>query len=205
MLARLRTHLSYANVMATVAVFIALGGGAIAATTLTSSDGTITACVAKKSGAVKVVAAGKKCPKGTRTLTWNQTGRPGAQGPPGTPGAAGPPGTALAYAHVLANGTLDLAHSKGVNGISKLCIVPCTVTHGESAAQCFDLATSAANGVVTTAPEGPFWAVATVQVPAPVAEGINVGCPADYADAEVFTVKLGSGEPKPNAFYVVFN
>ena len=31
---RLRCHLSYANVMATVAVFVALGGGAYAATAL---------------------------------------------------------------------------------------------------------------------------------------------------------------------------
>jgi hypothetical protein len=193
--------------MATVAVFLALGGGAIAATSLTSGDGTITACVAKKSGAVRVVAAGKKCPKGTRKLTWNQAGKPGPQGQPGAPGepgAAGSPGTAQAYAHVLANGTLDLAHSKGVNGIANLCAVPCSVTHGESAAQCFDLASPAAVGVVSTAPESPF-TMATVAVPGPVAEGITVGCPAEYADAEVFTFRRDTGVQEPNAFYVVFN
>ena len=38
---RFRPRLSYANVMATVAVFIALGGGALAATSFVGSDGKI--------------------------------------------------------------------------------------------------------------------------------------------------------------------
>jgi len=202
--------------MATVAVFIALGGGAIAATSLTSSDGTITACVAKKTGAAKIIPARKRCPKGTSRLTWNQTGSTGARGAAGErgstgeagpPGEPGPPGTALAYAHVLANGTLDLAHSKGVNGLAKVCVAPCTpVQHGESSAQCFDLTAPAANAVATPAPTSPTpYAAATVQVPAPVAFGITPGCPESYADAEVFTFKPGTNEGRVTAFYVVFN
>jgi hypothetical protein len=38
MLARLRCCLSYANVMATIAVFVALGGGAYAAFTLPANS-----------------------------------------------------------------------------------------------------------------------------------------------------------------------
>jgi hypothetical protein len=41
MLARMRSGLTYANVMATVAVFLVLGGGALAATGFIGSDGKI--------------------------------------------------------------------------------------------------------------------------------------------------------------------
>jgi hypothetical protein len=76
----MRAGLTYANVMATVAVFLALGGGALAATSLIGSDGKIRGCVSK-SGALRVLKPGKHCGKGTTKITWNQTG---PQGPPAT-------------------------------------------------------------------------------------------------------------------------
>ena len=54
------SRITYANVMATVAVFLALGGGALATGTLIGSDGRIHGCVAKN-GSLKVLKRGKHC------------------------------------------------------------------------------------------------------------------------------------------------
>jgi hypothetical protein len=87
------TKLTYANVTATLALFVALGGGAYAATKIVSSKGVVSLCVAK-SGAVKVAAAGKRCGKGTTLVAVNQRGPAGQRG---TPGLQGPPGNPAAY------------------------------------------------------------------------------------------------------------
>src|SRR2546421_7911698 len=79
---RFRPRPSHANVMATVAVFIALGGGALAATSFVGSDGKIRGCVSKK-GQLTLVKPGKHCKKGT-PIAWNQKGAKGAPGANGT-------------------------------------------------------------------------------------------------------------------------
>ncbi len=98
MRAFLRARITYANVMSSIAVFAALGGGAYAATGgLTSGTGTIKGCVSKKNGTLHVVKSGKKCPRHTTALTFNQKGTQGAQGlqgPAGGGGAMGPQGPA---------------------------------------------------------------------------------------------------------------
>lgn len=43
----------------------------------------------------------------------------GSQGPQGPAGATGPAGSAMAYAHVLANGTLDSAYSYNVTSVTR--------------------------------------------------------------------------------------
>ena len=95
MLKRITAHLSYANIAATLALVLALSGGALAATGALSNAGTLQACV-NKEGVLRLLKAGKKCKKGQSKVSWNQTGPPGpkgAAGAPGTPGAAGPPGS----------------------------------------------------------------------------------------------------------------
>ena len=74
-----------------LALFVALGGTsyAVTASKFTSSNGTITACAKKRSGAVRLVAGAKKCRKGEQRVAWNQRGPAGANGAPGVPGAAG--------------------------------------------------------------------------------------------------------------------
>src|SRR4051812_20694114 len=95
-------HLSYANVMATIAVFIALGGGAYAVTTLPRNSVT-TVQVKNRSllardfrkGQLKAGPQGAAGPKGAQGAQGTQ-GTPGAQGvggPAGPPGAPGPPGS----------------------------------------------------------------------------------------------------------------
>jgi len=63
-----------------------------------AAEDVINACVNKKTGAVRIVSEPGKCKRTEDSLSWNQTGPPGEQGPAGPPGPqgekgpAGPPG-----------------------------------------------------------------------------------------------------------------
>lgn len=110
---RFRRHLSYANVMSTVAVFVALGGGAYAASgALIGSDEIVHACVSSR-GSLIVVRASRRCPKHEQAVSFNERGRTGVQGNPGAPGpsgATGPPGAPGSNASVtgvIAGGDLQ--------------------------------------------------------------------------------------------------
>lgn len=100
----MRTHpkVTYANVMATLAVFISLGGSSYAALTITGSNvrnSSLTGADVKNSSLTtsdvknrSLLAADFKLgqlPKGDR----GPAGPAGTPGAPGTPGPAGPPGT----------------------------------------------------------------------------------------------------------------
>src|ERR1035437_6655491 len=95
-LIEMRHHLSYANVMSTIAVFVVLGGGAYAAvTTIPGPDGVIHGCYQKakkptltttSQGLLRVVPTGKKCLKSEVALQWNQKGNPGLNGTNGAKG-----------------------------------------------------------------------------------------------------------------------
>lgn len=141
---RIASSLSYANVMATVALFAALGGSAWAATGgLKSSNGVIHGCVSKRSHVLSVVTGRRQCGRGSTALPFNAKGvqgaagvagphgQPGPQGPRGVPGKngadgatgragqQGTPGTdgkdaASLYAWVRQNGTIS-ASSPGVS------------------------------------------------------------------------------------------
>ncbi len=87
------------NGIALAALFIALGGGAYAATgggKFLSPTGAINGCVASKGGALTVLKQGKRCPRHTKALSFNAAGSPGNAGAAGKTGAPGP--TASAYA-----------------------------------------------------------------------------------------------------------
>jgi hypothetical protein len=93
----IRRHISYANVTATLALVLAMGGGAYAALAPVH-DGVIHTCYAKTTGALRVVGARTKCAKHERSLAFNEqgptgrTGRRGDIGPAGAAGKAGLPG-----------------------------------------------------------------------------------------------------------------
>ena len=118
----------YANVTATLAFIVALGGTSYAAGALPINsigsaqikpNGVASSDIASNAvNSAKVkdwslksrdFAAGQ-IPKGPT----GATGPAGPAGATGTAGAAGAAGTARAYAHVNADGTLDAANSKGV-------------------------------------------------------------------------------------------
>lgn len=111
----LRSRLTYANVMATIAVFMALGGTSYAALTITTKNvknGTLTAADVKKealtgaqirNGSItaKDLASGT-LPRAATTA--GVAGPAGAPGAPGAPGPAGPTGPAGAKGETGAKG-----------------------------------------------------------------------------------------------------
>jgi hypothetical protein len=115
-------HLTYANVVATLALVFAMSGGALAANHyLLSSSKQVSPSLLKKL-------------KG-RTGATGATGKAGANGPVGVAGAQGPagkegpsgsngaPGSAVAFAHVTPisepKAILDTANSKNVSAASE--------------------------------------------------------------------------------------
>jgi hypothetical protein len=101
MLKAVRSRMTYANVMATAAVFLALGGGAYALTGIPDRGGVYHGCVAT-SGALRVVARSSSCRKtktvrrgkrrvripGESAIAWNQQGPLGQNGTPGRDAAS---------------------------------------------------------------------------------------------------------------------
>jgi hypothetical protein len=82
--------------MSTLALFVALGGGAFAASKFVGANGVVRFCVSR-SGAVQALKAGRKCGKRKTVVSLNQTGPRGPQGLPGPPGPPGPPGNGANY------------------------------------------------------------------------------------------------------------
>lgn len=126
MSARIRSRLTFANVISLIALFVALGGTGYAAITLPKNS--VTSKTIKK-GAVTNAKLGKNAVTSSKVkngsllkadfangqLPAGPQGPQGIQGPPGTngtngtngtDGAQGPAGTAAAYARVQADGTL---------------------------------------------------------------------------------------------------
>src|SRR5438128_2406124 len=115
-------HLSYANVAATLALFIALGGGAYAALSLPRNSVTT---VQVKNGSLLAKDFGKgqlkpgpRGPAGPAGAAGGK-GAAGGAGAPGTPGSPGAPGTngvdggaVKAYAYV--SGGDGIGHGGGV-------------------------------------------------------------------------------------------
>jgi hypothetical protein len=83
-ISRIRSHLTFANVVALIALFAAVGGAAYAAGGgFVSPNGTIQVCV--KGGTLEVARVGHRCPRGSASLPFNQAGRAGAPGRDGGP------------------------------------------------------------------------------------------------------------------------
>ena len=99
----IRSRVTYANVAATIALFVALGGGAYAVTGIPDRGGVFHGCVNAKTGALRVVKAATSCRKartvhrgkrrvripGESAIAWNQQGPRGATGLNGVDGVNG--------------------------------------------------------------------------------------------------------------------
>jgi hypothetical protein len=205
-----RSRLTYANVVATGAMFLALGGGAYALSGVPDRGGVFHGCVSKKTGVLRVVANARSCrgavshgkhrDAGEYSVNWNQRGQPGAPGAPGTPGApgasgaAGVAGSALAYAHVFGKtATLDAANSTNVTEGQ--------VTHGIGEGSfCFNLSFVPKSVVATVDLGSQDTAFATAQL------GRSAGnCPAGTTVSVKVTVGGASPKGEDDDFFVVFN
>lgn len=97
MLQSVGSRLTYANVMATGAMFVALGGGAYALSGIPDQGGVFHGCVSNSTGVLRVVKRARACHKAVRhgkhrnpgefAVAWNQQGRQGQPGQPGQPGS----------------------------------------------------------------------------------------------------------------------
>src|SRR3954468_7658779 len=116
-----------ATLIAALALFVALGGGAYA-------SGLISGSHIKNYS----IAAKKLTKRAVRTLH----GRRGLRGPVGEAGPAGPAGSAVAYAHINADGTFDAAGSSGLTAAN--------FTHAGPGQYCFSGLTFTPHNVVST-------------------------------------------------------
>jgi hypothetical protein len=124
---------TYANVVASMALFFALTGGAYAVVgnPFVSNDGAITTCVQPVTDVLKAEPVGARCPRGYATITLNQMGQRGERGPrgatgprgdngaPGLPGATGdtgPPGPQGLPGPQGATGATGATGAQGLKG-----------------------------------------------------------------------------------------
>jgi hypothetical protein len=134
LLTRLRPRLDHPTIVAYLALFIALGGGAYALSGVPDVSGTFHGCVHDKTRVLRVVSSASSCRKaktikrgtqrvripGESAITWNQQGRPGANGTDGTKGTDGTNGTTnLIVRTTSANGSggLDVSCNPGERAV----------------------------------------------------------------------------------------
>jgi hypothetical protein len=105
-----------------VVALLALGIASVASVAAVSGSSTVSACVKKKGGSIRIVRASTRCRRSERGLSWNTIGPAGprglrgftgARGPSGATGAAGAAGAAGSNAAV--NGFVD-ANPPGSGG-----------------------------------------------------------------------------------------
>lgn len=106
-------HYSHAAIVA-LAVLIGLAAPAAYAS-IPDASGVFHGCYNPANGNTRIIdTATSSCRGQEVAVQWGQAGPSGSAGPAGPQGVAGPAGpagTALAYAHVLADGTLDTSQS----------------------------------------------------------------------------------------------
>jgi hypothetical protein len=111
---RLKPRLTYANVVVTLALILAMTGFAAAA--IPDAGGAIHGCYQKRTGVLRVIGAGKKCLKGETAISWNQQGPRGSDGKNGTNGTNGSNGTPGTPGTPGTNGT------NGTNGATNVTV-----------------------------------------------------------------------------------
>jgi hypothetical protein len=190
----IRHRPSPAMLVGLLALSVALGGTGWAASQLPNRPA---AQVAKKKKPKKKTTSnvGPRGPKGDK----GDQGPQGGQGPQGNAGANGAPGSALAFAHVLSDGTLDAANSKNVIDVRPPCNpqTSCPPPQGASTAQCFRLGFTPRSAVVTTE-NASAQTVGRVEIP-------GSRCAPGYTSAMVTTWDTTTGSTALAGFYVVFN
>jgi len=189
-MSRIRKRLTYANVTATLALVLVVGGGSAFAASQYGKE-TIGARAIKKESigpgklnkAAKAALTGDTGPKGA-------TGPAGPVGPVGPAGPAGAPGSALAYAHVNADGSLDAAASKNI-AATKLTAQP--------GYYCVSPSVPVQN-VIASGPGG----IAGRSVAASFEDPFT-SCPAGAAVVEIEKISAGSFTFTNGPFYILFN
>jgi hypothetical protein len=117
---RLRPRLTYANVVATIALFAALGGGTYAAvSSIPGPGGIIHGCYKKHRGNLRLVPATSRCSRRELPIAFNQTGPAGPRGASGRKGSTGSKGATGATGATGAQGPAG-PQGPGARSISTL-------------------------------------------------------------------------------------
>lgn len=172
-------HLKHpATLIAALALFVALGGGATASVLMSGSQIKNHSIAAKKL---------------TRHAVKSLRGRRGPRGPVGPQGPAGSGGSALAYAHITAKGALDASHSSGVTASN--------FKHNGAGRYCFSGLSFTPHNVVATIDA----AGAGTKLPGPIAHvalGTSSFCP---TGSQVAVITESSNALANFGVYVLFN
>ncbi|MBS1862412.1 MAG: collagen-like protein [Actinobacteria bacterium] len=188
----LSSKLTYANVVASLALFIALAGGTAFAASQLEKESVGTSQLKKEA-----VTPSKLSKKSKATLTGPQgpqgpKGDTGAPGPRGDRGEAGAAGSAVAYARIEANGTLDAAASMNVASASLssvtgvYCITPSVPVHS------IEVTTPHVGGDASTLTQGNI---------AANGDSVTLACTTPVW----VSIRNGGGTLENHPFYVVFN
>jgi hypothetical protein len=220
MLRRVHTKFSYANVMATIAVMIALGGTGYAATRgIPDSSGVFHGCVAKKTGALRVVARGSSCKGGKNgefAVSWNQKGQTGPAGSGGS--SSGPAGGDLTGNYPnpsIASGAVTTAKLAN-NAVTGAKVAPKSLTGSAFACQPGDFGLENRNFCFfkLKAAHGTDWAgalqmcrargntAAMLATPGEVA-AMAPGGGSPFKNMVAWTSEVSSGGPNGNAVWVI--
>jgi Collagen triple helix repeat (20 copies) len=190
---RILRPLSYANVVATLALFLAVGGGGAFAVAATQSNNP------------GKHHHGNRGPRGFRGPTGPQgpkgaagaPGAPGATGAPGAPGAPGAAGSALGFADIAANGTATA--DKNVTVVSHV---------AGSGIYCLKLNSGTAANVVAMIdnagadPRNTF--VSGDTNPGAIAQSCGAGSQIEIATGEI-GIPASDGDFSDQAFFVQIN
>jgi hypothetical protein len=172
----LRRHLSYANVMATIAVFLALGGTSYALATLPRNS------VGSKQIRPKAVGSSEVRDRSLRVRDISRPARRSLRGQQGPLGVPGPPGAAAASftASVDATGAVTASKGGAVGSLAQIDSGNYDVVFNRNLTACWAVATlSRVQGGRTVHPENGEITTATTE------RGVNVrtrnssGAPAD--------------------------
>lgn len=173
MLKALSPRLSYANVMATAAMFVALGGGAYALSGTPDRSGVFHGCVSKSTRVLRAVKSANSCQKartirrnghrvhlsGEFAIAWNQKGQPGANGKDGMNGTKGTHGTNGATNLTVRSATGNAAGPMAESTAQSSCNAGEHQTGGGTSV------IRTGNGVSTlelSGPNGPNWLARTI-------------------------------------------
>jgi hypothetical protein len=194
MFARLRSRITYANVVASLALFMAMGGTGYALSLPKASvgakqlkKGAVTSKKVKNASLLKKDFKAGQLPAGTQ-------GPAGAAGPPGATGA---PGSAAAYAHVTSGGGVFAPAAKNITSAN--------VSHSPgTGVYCFqDLPFSQQSAIASSAGffAGELDVVANVSV-----SYSGPDCPGSFTKrtTRVLTWDVGDGGPRDRAFLIWF-
>ena len=128
-LKRIRLRLTYANVMATGAMFFALAGGTYALTGVPDQSGVFHGCVSNQTGVLRVVRSASSCRHarvrhrhrdlGEFAVAWNQQGQPGVKGIKGAKGLNGARGPTGPRGPIGPRGPAGM---NGTNGATKVTV-----------------------------------------------------------------------------------